>query len=234
MASPALGEDRLCLTNPLAAVSDGTTNPAMPILATWIREKDERLFAQFFARYPAIQVRNARCEPADVPDAAGLLLSGGPDIGAAFHNVPIADLSLIEDPEPERDAWEFVALRTAYERALPLFCICKGLQVLNLALGGTLHLDIRGHDLPELKSRNAQPLRFASDVRHRIGLVNSSHHQALDHVADPLEIEAWSASDGVIEQVRIRDYPFGLGVQYHPERDLSYGPLFDDFLSRLK
>ena len=48
--------------------------------------------------------------------------------------------------------------------------------------------------------------------------VNSSHHQALDRVADALEVEAWHAGDGIIEQARIRDYPWGLGVQYHPER----------------
>ena len=206
----------------------------MPILATWIREKDEALFARFFVSHPAVQVRNARRQPVDPAAADGLLLSGGPDISAPFHNDPVADPSLIEDPEPERDAWEFTALRAAHQRGLPIFCICKGVQVLNLALGGSLHLDIRGHDLPELKSQNVQPVRYAGNARHRIELVNSSHHQALDRVADSLQVEGWSSSDGIIEQVRIRDYPFGLGVQYHPERDLSYAPLFDDFLSQLK
>jgi putative glutamine amidotransferase len=61
-------------------------------------------------------------------------------------------------------------------------------------------------------------------------MVNSSHHQALDRVAKALEIEAWHAGDGIIEQVRLRDYPWGVGVQYHPERDLVYAPLFEDFL----
>jgi putative glutamine amidotransferase len=116
---------------------------------------------------------------------------------------------------------------------LPIFAICKGLQVLNVALGGTLHLDIRGHDLPEMKLQNLQPLRFDPSARHRFERVNSSHHQALDRVADALEVEAWHADDGIIEQVRLRDYPWGLGVQYHPERGAIYAPLFEDFFAQL-
>ena len=107
------------------------------------------------------------------------------------------------------------------------------MQVLNVALGGTLHLDIRGHDLPEMKLHNVQPLRYDPVARQRFERVNSSHHQALDRVAEPLAVEAWHAEDGVVEQVRIKDYPWGRGVQYHPERDLIYTPLFDDFLTQL-
>jgi putative glutamine amidotransferase len=105
--------------------------------------------------------------------------------------------------------------------------------VLNVALGGTLHLDIRGHDLPEMKSHNVQPLRFDQSAGHRFEMVNSSHHQALDRVADALEVEAWHAGDGTIEQVRLRNYPWGVGVQYHPERDSIYINLFEDFFSQL-
>lgn len=205
----------------------------MPSLATWIREKDAPLFTQFFERHPEIAVRDARLGPVDVRAADGLLVTGGPDISAQFHNEPVRDASLIQDPEPERDAWEIEAVRAAFERGLPMLCICKGVQVLNVALGGTLHLDIAGHNLPELKSQNIQPLRFSSAARHRFENVNSSHHQALDRVADPLEVEAWCAADDIIEQVRIRNYPFGLGVQYHPERDLYYAPLFEEFFAHV-
>ncbi|MEA3212619.1 MAG: putative glutamine amidotransferase [Chthoniobacter sp.] len=177
---------------------------------------------------------NARIEPVDVETLHGVLITGGPDVAAPFHNEPPADLALIKDPEPLRDAWEFATVRHAYWRGLPLLCICKGVQVLNLALGGSLHLDIRGHDLPEMKLNNVQPLRYDASARHRFERVNSSHHQALDRVADALVVEAWHAEDGVIEQVRIRNYPWGFGVQYHPERDLAYVSLFDDFLTQLK
>jgi len=202
-------------------------------VATWIRESDEPLFAQFHRRHSGILIANARRGPVDLADAAGVMITGGPDISAEFHADPPHDLLLIRDPEPERDAWEFAAMRFAVERGLPIFCICKGVQVLNVALGGTLHLDIPGHDLPEMKSANVQPLRHADGVRHRFEMVNSSHHQALDRVADALEVEAWHAGDGIIEQVRIRNYPWGLGVQYHPERDATYASLFEDFFAQL-
>ena len=205
----------------------------MTELATWIREGDEPLFAQFHSRHPEIRVANARRGPVDLAAAGGVLITGGPDIAAQFHREPVRDPALIFDAEPERDAWEFAAVRSAVERGLPIFCICKGVQVLNVALGGTLHLDIHGHDLPEMKSANVQPLRHAAIARHRFEKVNSSHHQALDRVADALEVEAWHAGDGIIEQVRIRDYPWGIGVQYHPERDMGYASLFEDFFAQL-
>ena len=203
-------------------------------LASWIRECDDAHFASFFALRPDLRVSNARRGPVDLAAIHGLLLTGGPDIAAEFHREPPADPALIKDAEPERDAWEFAAVRSAVERGLPVFAICKGVQVLNVALGGTLHLDIRGHDLPEMKSANVQPLRYATGARHRFEKVNSSHHQALDRVADGLEVEAWHAGDGIIEQVRLRAYPWGVGVQYHPERDMTFAPLFADFFAQLK
>jgi putative glutamine amidotransferase len=63
--------------------------------------------------------------------------------------------------------------------------------------------------------------------------VNSSHHQAVAQVADRCEVEAWCAVDDVIEQMRLRDYPFGLAVQYHPERGNIYDALFDDFFAHV-
>ncbi|MDB6148847.1 MAG: putative glutamine amidotransferase [Chthoniobacter sp.] len=204
----------------------------MQRLATWLRETDRENFGRFFARHPGLQVFDARINAFDLADMDGLLITGGPDISAEFHPEPPRDPSLIEEPEPLRDAWEFGAVRAAYERGLPVLCVCKGLQVLNLALGGTLHLDIPGHRPPEMKYGNLQPLRYETSARHRFAHVNSSHHQALDRVAEPLEVEAWHAEDGVIEQVRLRDYSWGVGVQYHPERDLAYAPLFDDFFAQ--
>lgn len=213
----------------------------MPILATWIRDVDEAPFARWFAAQPGLDVRNARLAPADTslddplpPGTAGLLLTGGPDIGAEFLGQPVPDPSVIEEPEPARDRWEFAALHVALERRLPILAICKGVQVLNVALGGTLHLDIPGHNLPELRDGNLQPVRYAENApAPRFETVNSSHHQALDALGDGLVIEAWSSGDEIIEQVRLRDYPYCVGVQFHPERDALYTPLFQDFFGRL-
>ena len=162
----------------------------------------------------------------------GLLLTGGHDISREFLRQPVPDPRLIEDPDPARDAWEFAILRDALRQRLPLFAICRGLQVLNVALGGTLHLDIPNHD--KLRLQNVQPLRYAKGAALQIPRVNSSHHQALDQLGDGLEVEAWCADDDVIEQARLRDYPFGLVVQYHPERDPLYQPLFDAFVEQVR
>ena len=106
---------------------------------------------------------------------------------------------------------------------------------MNVAHGGTLHLDIRGHNAPDMKDRDVQALRTDAAARHRFDKVNSSHHQAIDRLGNGCVAEAWSADDGIIEQMRLADYPFALAVQYHPERgDGRYAPLFAEFVAQLK
>lgn len=205
----------------------------MANVASWIRECDGRYFRQFFDAHPEVKLFNARVEPVDWAAMDGLLLTGGADISTQFLNQEIPEPSLIEEPEPTRDAWEFETLRLALQAGKPVFAICKGHQVLNVALGGTLHLDIPGHNQTGDEMAGAQPMRYAAGARHRLERVNSSHHQAIDKPGEGLEIEGWCATDGVIEQVNLRDYPFGLGVQYHPERDSIYERLFADFFDHV-
>jgi len=184
-----------------------------------------------FEKYPDMLLWNARTGMVpEHPD--GLLLTGGFDIGAEWLRQPVTDASLIQTPIYERDAWEFYILPRALARRLPVFAICRGVQVLNVALGGTLHLDIPGHG--DFRHDNVQPLEYVDGAELRIAKVNSSHHQALDRLGEGVEIEARHAKDGTIEQVRLRDYPFGLGVQYHPERDVLYQPLFDAFVEAVR
>jgi putative glutamine amidotransferase len=204
---------------------------------TWIREKDEAMFYSFFTDHPDVSLDNARRQNGSLDKMDGLLLSGGADICPAYLNQPVSqgELGLIEeDAEADRDGFEIAAVQTAIERGVPILTVCKGTQVLNVALGGTLHLDIPGHDLPEMKSHNVQRLRFAANPTIRFDRVNSSHHQALDRLGAGLEVEAWCASDGVVEQVRLRNYPYALGVQFHPERDFSYKALFEQFLAEVE
>jgi len=200
---------------------------------TWVRECDEENFRRHFARQ-GIELMNARTRPAGLAVANGLLLTGGPDISAEFLRQDVPNPALIEDAEPLRDAWEFAALSEALEEGLPVFAVCKGMQVLNVALGGTLHLDIPGHSDAALKYADVQPLRFSAAAVHRLDFVNSSHHQAVDRLGDGLEVEAWCAADDVIEQVRLKNYPCAFGVQYHPERGEIYEPLFAGFAHALK
>jgi putative glutamine amidotransferase len=206
----------------------------MPNLATWMREKDEKWFQPFFARHPEITVHDARKAAVELEQMNGLLLTGGSDIAAEFLRQEIVDPNLIEDADLARDQWEFDVVPKVLARGLPILAICRGIQVLNVALGGTLKLDIAGHRLPEQKTADVQPLRADSRARHRFERVNSGHHQAVDRLGQGLEVEAWCATDDIIEQMRLRDYPFALAVQYHPERGKIYDALFADFLSRLK
>lgn len=206
----------------------------MPNLATWMREKDEKWFAPFFAKHPEIKVHDARtCEVA-LDEVDGLLLTGGSDIAPEFLRQEIVDPNLIEDADPARDRWELHIIPKTLARGRPILAICRGIQVLNVALGGTLKIDIPGHRLAEQKDRDIQPLRYARGTPHQFASVNSSHHQAIDRLGQGLEVEAWCTSDDIIERVRLRGYPFVIGVQYHPERGQIYGPLFDDFFSHLR
>ena len=206
----------------------------MPNLATWMRPKDEKWFRPIFARFPTARVCNAFHAEEPMDRMSGLLLTGGPDISKEFLRQDVPDESVLDkDVDPKRDAWEFAALNAALAAGLSIFAICKGLQVFNVALGGTLKLDIPGHNLPAMRDHDVQPLRTERNAAHRLARVNSSHHQAIDRLADGCEVEAWCATDGIIEQMRLRNHPFALAVQYHPERGKIYDALFEDFFSRL-
>ena len=207
----------------------------MPRLATWMRACDEPWFKRAFTSHPEVEIHNAAAAPLDISEMDGLLLTGGPDIAPEFLHQEVLDPSILDlDADAVRDRWEFQAVADAVARDIPILAICKGLQVFNVALGGTLHLDIRGHNAPEMKDHDLQPLRVERAAAHRYETVNSSHHQAIDRLADGCHVEAWCASDDIIEQMRLTNYPFALAVQYHPERGAGYGALFADFVSHLK
>ncbi len=181
-----------------------------------------------------IEICDARKLEVSIADVDGLLLTGGSDIAPEFLRQPIPDPSVLEqDVDPVRDRWEFAAVDQALARGLPVLAICKGMQLFNVALGGTLKLDIPGHKAPEQKDNDVQHLRSDTKAVHRFDKVNSSHHQAVDSLGQGLTVESWCANDDMIEQIRLRDYPFAVGVQYHPERGRIYDSLFEDFFSRL-
>ena len=206
----------------------------MPNLATWMRRKDEKWFRPFWEEHPNIRIWNALRRKVPMEKMDGLLLTGGSDIAPEFLRQNVPDPSVLDkDVDPKRDRWEFDALEAAISRGIPTFAICKGLQVFNVALGGTLKLDIKGHNFPEQRDHNVQPLRNDRRASHRFPKVNSSHHQAIDRLGDGCEVEAWCATDDIIEQIRLPNYPFALAVQYHPERGTIYNKLFEDFFSRL-
>ena len=163
----------------------------------------------------------------------GLLLAGGTDIDPAMYGAqrrPETD----KNPDKDRDSLESVLLREALERDLPVLAICRGLQLMNAALGGTLVQHIEGHRHPN--QPDAHPITIASPSRLRSMLgadefvVNSRHHQCVDRVASGLLIVA-RAPDNVVEALEFLGRRFVLAVQWHPE-DRTGGPdarLFEAF-----
>ena len=159
----------------------------------------------------------------------GLLCTGGPDV----HPFRFGEETLkgCGDFSPLRDEAELLLFHSFYKRKKPILGICRGIQLINIALGGDIYqdLDAQLSDRPPIAHR--QPFRSDAPSHHvdlasdsqlaRISQaaripVNSLHHQAVRRPAESLRI-AGQAPDGVIEALEQPDYPFLIGVQWHPE-----------------
>jgi len=170
-------------------------------------------------------------DPDEVLDRIdGLMLAGGSDIepaayGADAHAETIGSV-------PERDAFELSLVRRTLQRDLPLLAICRGMQVMNIAYGGTLH-----QHLPELLRHHEHRRVLGSfdgadhDVRLTPGSLaaraagedvhaaKSHHHQGVDRVGEGLVVTGWSQIDDLPEALEVPGNRFALGVQWHPEAD---------------
>jgi len=158
----------------------------------------------------------------------GLIITGGKDVDPARYGQephPTTD-----EPRRDRDAWEDALLTAAIDRGLPFLGICRGAQVLNVALGGTLvqHLpDVIGSTRYNLGNgvfaENAVDVDSGTTLSSLVGdslEVKSYHHQAIDKVAAGLVVTARS-DDGTIQAVELPTVPFGVAVQWHPEEDAA-------------
>ncbi|MEA2233903.1 MAG: putative glutamine amidotransferase [Solirubrobacteraceae bacterium] len=170
-------------------------------------------------------------DPDEVLDRIdGLMLAGGADIepaayGADAHAETIGSV-------PERDAFELSLVRRTLERDLPLLAICRGMQVMNIAYGGTLH-----QHLPDLLRHHEHRRVLGSfdgadhDVRlapgslaaratgENVHAAKSHHHQGVDRVGEGLLVTGWSQIDDLPEALEVPGNRFALGVQWHPEAD---------------
>ena len=162
----------------------------------------------------------------------GLLLAGGSDIDPARYGAPRQPET--GEPDPDQDSLETVLLREALERDLPVLAICRGHQLLNVVLGGTLAQHIEGHRHPEQPDVHPITIVSPSRLRSILGVdefvVNSRHHQGVDRLASGLEVVA-RAPDNVVEALELPGRRFVLAVQWHPE-DRTSGPdakLFEAF-----
>lgn len=169
----------------------------------------------------------------------GLVLIGGPDVDPSLYG---------RDQHPEcygidrdRDDFELALVRAAVDREVPVLAICRGIQLVNVALGGTLdqHIDDRegliAHGVPERGEGVSHPVELepGSLVAKAMGIDRadgfSHHHQAIDELGDGLRAVGWT-EDGVIEAVEM-ETGWLLGVQWHPEETATFDPahqgLFD-------
>jgi putative glutamine amidotransferase len=178
----------------------------------------------------------------------GLILSGGEDVDPKFYG---QDSYLdVGATIAERDEVEIALARQALQCKIPLLAICRGLQILNVALGGTLIQDISRQVCKPLqhvqisdRSRDTHWVMIETDSRlYKIFgqarvRVNSLHHQALDGVATGLKVAA-TASDGIVEAVEYTGNSFAIGVQWHPESlassNLLMKKLFVEFINSAK
>jgi putative glutamine amidotransferase len=186
--------------------------------------------------------------PAEVVGRAqGLMLTGGGDIDPALYGE--APHPTFQPSEDGRDAYEIALVRAAADAGLPIFAICRGMQVLNVAFGGTLVQDIPSmvngavhHSVPEPRFALAHEVwvaggsRLAAIMEEKLEgetcQVNSRHHQAVKEVAPGWEVSG-TAPDGVIEAIEQPGLPFRVAVQWHPEnfwRTGEFRPLFESFI----
>jgi putative glutamine amidotransferase len=158
----------------------------------------------------------------------GVLFSGGGDIGIEYFNGQPHETIEVD---VERDVIELPLLRAVVDEGKPFLGICRGLQVVNVALGGSLythifdqHPNALDHDMRDDADRSqlAHPVRVEEGTRlaeimgEPLIQVNSLHHQGIKDLAPALKASAY-APDGLIEGVELPEHPFGLAVQWHPE-----------------
>jgi len=163
----------------------------------------------------------------------GILLTGGGDIAPAIYGAEVYGKEA--DVQRDRDDAEIALCRWAADDGKPLLAICRGVQVMSVAMGGSLVQDLPTQ-MPEATLHHyvyvAEGSHAMTDLIHDVTLspastlsrvlettrlpVNSMHHQAVKTAPQPLEIVGWS-SDGVVEAVELPGHPFYVGVQWHPE-----------------
>lgn len=172
-----------------------------------------------------------------LPHLDGLLLTGGGDIDPAHFDGQAHPR--VYDIDPERDDLELALVQRAARSDLPFLGICRGAQVINVALGGTLYTDI-GDQHPQHPRHDFSPGWPRSYPAHLVSVkdnsrlfhllnsstveVNSLHHQGILDVAPALQASAF-APDGLVEGVELPGHVFGVGVQWHPEWLVDSAPM---------
>jgi len=176
---------------------------------------------------PPILDPEAACAALD--GVHGLVLTGGEDVDPGRYGAP--PHPKLGETDRARDAVELALIAGAERRRLPILAICRGIQILNVALGGTLYQDLTSErpgpvDHADTRSRHGLRIESGTLLHRTLGAmdasVNTRHHQAIRDIAPALRATAW-AEDGVIEGAEWKDpgAPRVLAVQWHPEDDVE-------------
>lgn len=216
------------------AISKGQSSESYLAYGKWLQELDhEIVWMDMSTFFPGDAIKN-------LEKCSGLLLSGGVDVFPGRYGKE-ADTVRCDKPDHDRDTLEFALIRKAAELRMPVLGICRGLQILNVAHGGSLIIDI-----PQDKGSALHKCPDKYNCRHDVtlaegsyiaeiskvtnGTTNTNHHQGIEILAPPFRATAWSG-DGLIEAIEWnhpQGLPYLLAVQWHPERMDPSNPLSGD------
>jgi len=217
------------------------TIPIIGITGTSCRGKHKLMMAAVAIRYVEA-VRRAGGLPLVIPPDTpkehipalfsridGLVLSGGGDVSPSLYGGE--NSATVHEVNPQRDILEIALTQAAVERGLPFLGICRGIQVVNVALGGDLYTDI-GIQTSVTEKHNRDSTNERTLLAHKVEIapesklaqilggtefeVNSLHHQSIRKIANRLKVVARSP-EGIVEGVEVVGHPFGIAVQWHPE-----------------
>jgi putative glutamine amidotransferase len=160
--------------------------------------------------------------PGTLDGSDGLMLTGGPDVDPALYGRDRE--SQTDPPDVERDRREAAVLKEALKRNIPVLAICRGMQLLNVVLGGTLAQHIEGHRRPGESEAHSVDIRegtrLASILKSGEYRINSRHHQSVASLGKDL-VSTATAPDGIVEGLEIPGERFVVAVQWHPEDRLE-------------
>jgi putative glutamine amidotransferase len=172
------------------------------------------------------------CEGLKIDKCSGLLLTGGTDVDPARYGEPAAPET--DTPDKQRDAAEAALIDEALARDVPVLAICRGMQILNVHLGGSLiqHLPSAARHVRRTPDRGLpahrvviEPGTMLASIAHKESWeVNSRHHQAVARLGNGLRVCAKDAEDGTIEGIELPGRRYVLAVQWHPENQQADDP----------